>query len=341
MGPIDLRNTIMIDLKQSQIDTENNIIRRLAIMSDVAHNTAGEVFRRFTDGALSDAVEVFNGAIARIDHNRLITDGGDERGVNSGYGVYNNIRREGNRIFGDLQLWDCSDARKVMSIAQRTPNAVGNSIHTGGIGEEDEDGVEVIQKLLPRTKYGLKASIDLVEDPAATISMYQNKKTSNNNKEKTMEWKDITLETLRTNKPDIYESIKKEGSASRDKEVKTLTQEKKDATKKADDLEVKQSKSNREILVSKALEDSELPDYAKTDILYQQLMDVKGSKNGDKTITVEEGIKNLIQDRMDVIEPRGVEGNGEKSIIQSKRAKSGDGISDDDFIDACGSGDTY
>jgi len=228
-----------------------------------------------------------------------------------------------------LHLWDCENARKVLSIAERTPDAVGNSIHAGGVVHEDDDGVEIVEQLMPRTKYGFKPSIDLVEDPAATVSLYQDKRTKS--KENTMEFKDLTLESIKTNRSDIYETIKAEGFASRDDEVKSIGTERDDVSKKLDELEVKQTKATQEILVSKMLAESELPDYAKTDLFQKQLVNVTESKEGDKIISIEDNIKALIQDRIDALEPGGVHDNIEKDIKQKKEK-----ISNEEFAETFG-----
>jgi len=338
MNPTDILNMTLVDLKSSQIDKDNNIIRKVAILSTEALDTDNKIFRKFTDRAMNDAITVFNGALARIDHDRDNQSTTESRGVRTGYGVYQNVRREGNKIFGDLHLWDCENARKVMSIAERTPNAVGNSIHAGGIIRENDDGIEIVEQLTPRTKYGFKPSIDLVEDPAATISLYQSKRNKTKKKENIMEWKDVTLDGIKTNRPDLYETVKAEGFSSRDSEIESIEQERDDISKKLDELQVKQSRSEREIMADRLLLESELPDYAKTDIFRSQLLSVKEIKDGDKTISIEDGIKTLIQDRIDALEPNGVHDNNEKNISQDRKKGK---VDDDDFIDAFGRDNSY
>lgn len=318
---VDILNMTLIDLNASQIDKENNTIRHMAILAANAYDGDNRIFRKFTDNALNDAVEIFEGALARLDHDRENQSSVESRGVRTGYGVYQNLRREGDKVFGDLHLWDCEQARKVVSIAERTPNAVGNSIHAGGIMEEDEDGVEIIGQLMPRTKYGFKPSVDLVEDPAMAVGLFQSKKKAKL-KGNDMEFKDLTMETIKTNRPDLEKIFFDEGAKSRDEEVKTLMQERDDAVKKGDELEVKQAGAAREILVDRLIAESELPDYAKTDIFRRQLIDVKESKDGDKTVSIEDGVKALIQDRIDTLEPGGVRDNDEKDISQDKGKKA-------------------
>lgn len=342
---VDLDNVTLVDLKQSRIDKDNSVIRHVAILSTLALNKNDEVFRRFTDEAMNDATQVFSGSLARIDHDKAVTEDpeGPGRGVRTGYGVYQNLTREGDKVFGDLHLWDCAEARKVMSIAERTPSAVGNSIHVAGLFSEDEKGVEVVHKLLPRTMQGLKPSVDLVEDPAATVSLYQDRrektkgaKNIKNTKEKQMEWNELTVDKVRANRSDIFDLIMAEGFASRDEEVKGIEQERDKVSKELDETKVKQVQAERTALADQLLAESDLPDYAKTDVFCKQLRKVEESKEGDKTVSIEEGIKALIQDRIDSLDPAGVKDNSEKDVAQSTKAGNRGKVSQDEFRDTFG-----
>jgi len=110
-------------------------------------------------------------------------------------------------------------------------------------------------------------------------------------------------------------------------------QEKDEAIKKLDELQVKQTKSEQDILVTRLLAESELPDYAKTDLFQGQLVKVTETKDGDKTISIEDGIKALIQDRIDALEPNGVRDNNEKDVKQKKEKAK---VDDDVFVETFG-----
>jgi hypothetical protein len=325
---VNIDNTTIVDLKSSKIDSENMVIRRMSILSKNAYDRDGKVFRRFSDDAMTDALQVFNGAIARVDHDREITDSGASRGVKTGYGVFKDLTMSDGMIYGDLHLWDCPEAKKVLSIAQRTPSAVGNSIHTGGILGKSEKGIEIIARLLNRNSSGNLPSVDLVDDPAATMGVF-NSKPDNENKENDMEFKDITLEALKSNRPDLVKTLSDEGAKSRDEEVKTLTQEKEGLATKLDSVNIEMEKSKRNVMAEKLLSESDLPDYAKTDTFKKQLMEVSESKDGDKIITVEDKMKELIQDRLEATEPNGVHENHEKDLSQNK----GDKVSNENFVE--------
>ena len=154
-----------------------------------------------------------------------------------------------------------------------------------------------------------------------------------------MDFKDLTMDSVRTNRPDLEKIFIDEGKKSRDGEIKDLIEERDklakerdELSKDHDELKVKQAKTEREVLVDRVLVESDLPDYAKTDAFRVQLLQVKEIKDGDKTTSVEDGIKTLIQDRIDVLEPDGVRDNTEKSISQSRN--TGGKVSTEDFVDA-------
>ena len=146
-----------------------------------------------------------------------------------------------------------------------------------------------------------------------------------------MEWKDITVDGLKTNRPDLFQTMQtaaiEQGKTEADKisepKIKTLTEEKEKIEKEADTLKAKDARAVQTILANKLLAESELPDCAKTEVFTNQLLAVKEKKDGDKVVTAEEGMKALIQDRMDATDPEGVVDNEERIIIQSKTGKEG------------------
>jgi len=322
---INFSQVSVVNLNQIKFDKDENSLKRVAIMSNIAKDMNNNIIRRFTDEAMNDAVRVFQGCIARIDHN--YEAGSDGRGVSTGFGVFQNTRLESDKVYGDLQLWDCEDARKVASIAQRTPTAVGFSIHTAGIlsenNEKDEDDIQVICGLLPRDTDGNLASIDLVDDPASTVSLFESKQKSVANKEnEVMDWSKVTIDALRANRHDIYQSILEAGIKSKSKEIAKLEQERDKAVKKADEVSVKLSAIEQKRSMEELLSEAELPDFAVTDAFKEQLLNVSQKKKDDKVITVVDQMKALIDDRKNLVDANtgdGVTGNHSKTVSQSKK----------------------
>ena len=161
-------------------------------------------------------------------------------------------------------------------------------------------------------------SVDVVTNPATTVSLFENEEGNKNQKEdKVMEWKDISISDLQANRLDVYESIIAEGVSSRDGEVKTLKEENDSLKQKNDEYEVKESLIAKKVVVEKALSESKLPKEAKTDTFSGILMAVQEKKDGEKVITVDEQIKSLIEDRITLLNPKGVKGmGGDKKVIK-------------------------
>lgn len=311
----DINSTIQVDLKESKVDMDSRVIRNVAILGKSSHDASGSVRRTFSDNALNEAVSIFEGALARLDHDRTATA---PRGVKTAFGAYQNVKRVGDKIFGDLVLWACPEADKVLSIAAKTPNVVGNSIHAGGKIRSD-GAQEIVESLLPRTRQGFKAAVDLVDDPAATTNLFESK-------ENEMDWTKITLDELKANRSDIYEAIVTEGKTARDSEVKDLTESRTAVQSEVtslktenDTLKAKIAGIEKAALVEKVILESKMPAHAVTDVFKAQLMEVVESKDSTgKVITVEDGMKILVKDRINATKTRGVHGNGGKEIFEDK-----------------------
>lgn len=126
-----------------------------------------------------------------------------------------------------------------------------------------------------------------------------------------MKLEDLTLETLKEGNPELVKAIEKKAvtdkendtktvaeKEKRDKEVKDLKEENKTLKTDLDAIQVKEKLAEKEKLVDKMLKESNLPDVAKTDVFRKLLLDCDEKKDGDKTISVEEQVKALIDDRL-------------------------------------------
>ncbi len=288
--------TITGSLKEAVIDRENKIIKDVVLLTKTSLNN-----REYTADCRRKALSLFEGAKAFYNH---IKKGETHRDVRDLIGKYQNVREDGDKIKGDLHLIDGTES--LLSVAERMPDVVGNSIHGQGRYKR-ENGKDIVDEI---TKVH---SVDVVTDPATTVSLFEEKTTKEG---KTMEWKDITVTELQANRLDVYESITAEGAASRDEEIKTLKEERDSLKKENDVFKVKESLSTKKGLVEKALSESKLPKEAKTETFTSILMAVEEKKEGDKTITVAEQIKTLIEDRMELVKPKGVRNaGGDKTVI--------------------------
>lgn len=306
---------ILSSLKEANIDKENKIIRDVVLLSRFSANN-----REYTPECLQKAVPMFEGIKAFLNHQRK-RDRGEGRDVKDLVGRYKNVRVEDDKLKGDLNLLDGPHAGTVLSIAEDMPDVAGNSIHAQGRYRRN-NGKEVVEEL---TK---GHSVDLVTDPATTASLFEETETK---EEKDMEWGKMTLAEFKINRADLYEAILAEGVSSRDDEVKTLGEERDQFKKDNDELKVKEAVGKKGELVDRLLNESELPDEAKTDTFRGILIVVQEKKEGDKVISVEDQVKALIEDRKSILDgKKGVHNSGgEKKIFTE-----GKDVSKEDFAKA-------
>ena len=154
-----------------------------------------------------------------------------------------------------------------------------------------------------------------------------------------MEWAELTRKDLETNRADIVESIKAEGVSSRDTEVKDLSEKLKASELLVDGYKSKEAIAGKRTLVEELLKESKLPAEAQTEIFKSTLMAVQERKEGDKTITVEAGIKALIEDRETFMKPAGGVKNmgNSKTILENKDGKivvGGKELSNKDIVES-------
>lgn len=297
-------------LAESQIDKENRIIHNVIILSKNSVDASGKIRRTYTDDCLDRSVAIFEGAPAYIDHpdDNQARQG---RSVRDQYGFYRGVQHIGEKVIAkDLVLYDNPDAALVMSIAEKNPKSAGNSIHAAG-KVRAEKGTEIVEEILPRTRWGHRSSVDLVDDPATTRGIFESREKGVTQ----MEWNEITVAQIQENRKDLYESIMMIGVSSRDGEVKILKEQLQTANKEVDDFKVKEALTVKKDLVERLLSESKLPAEAITDAFRGTLMNVQERKEGDKTITAEEGMKTLIEDRNTLINPGGVHGNNSKGPV--------------------------
>jgi hypothetical protein len=153
-------------------------------------------------------------------------------------------------------------------------------------------------------------SVDLVASPATNAGFFENEinEISENKESNEMEYQDLTSKDIETNRNDIFKEIHDQGAASRDEEVKTITEEKNDLQKqldeskaKVDEFEAKEALAAKREKVNALLEDSDLPKEAITDLFVEQLCKI----DADDDSKFEEQAKKLIEDRAIAIKGKG------------------------------------
>lgn len=236
----------------------------------------------YKETAMKAAVPLYQGIQCFLNHPTQEEER-NGRDVTRLAGSFANARFEGGKIKGDIMLLPDACGQKFWDIAKTMPHAASCSHVADGklVTENGQRYVEEITKVV---------SVDLVSKGATTSTVFE----GGPRKENEMEWKDIKIDELRTARPDLVSALLQEGEASRDEEVKKLTDSLNAAKKSLDEYTVKEAIAKRKAAVEKMLAESKLPDKAKTDIFREQLSDLP--EDG-----FDAAAKKLIEDRMSVI----------------------------------------
>lgn len=188
------------------IDREKGILRGVAMLPGNKITANKNIY---TDKAIAEAVKRYEGAKMFIDHDREKP----VRSVRDLGGVYHNVRLEEGKVKGDLHIRpSMKDA--IIEIAEMKPAGLGLSIRDKGHGDH-KDGVFMVEGF----SKGSPFSIDLVSEASSTSSLFEHNNGGNAEEEDTVEKKDITLEWLRKETPNLIEAIQNEGKAAVLKEL--------------------------------------------------------------------------------------------------------------------------
>jgi hypothetical protein len=301
MKPVDL--LIPIDLTESNVNRESRVIRNTVVLSGVSRNKNGSVRRRYTEAALNSAVRNLEGAAAYANHKRKnLHEGRDALGA---FGVHKNLRHYNGKVYSDIHCFAGIDGDKALSIAEVAPHLIGNSIHAGGKFRR-ENGIEVIEEILPHTSQGNPATIDAVTNPATTTTLFEdnddstdkNKKQKKGNKMEPIDLMEATFDDVKSKRPDLYQKFDMSDKVKELKEsVEKLEDEIKTLKAENDELKTKENYLSKTSLMESLISKADIKPDLVTDVFKEQLMNVQESKDGDKVITVEEKMKALINDR--------------------------------------------
>ena len=306
-------------LAEATVDRKSNVIQNVTLLGKHSRNG-----RTYSDKALEDAVRLYENAPFFLDHptDREMRDRKGTRSVLDLAGRIRNPRRVGDMIRGTIEVLDVQPAKNlIFALAEQMPGAAGNSHRVLGrvTREGDTEVVEGLDKVF---------AVELVTDPATTSGLFESIQTKppESLQEGTMDYKDITLATLRENRADLVKSIKKEIAES--EEQKKLVAENKELKDKVQLAEKADAERARATLVATKLKKAELPDSVITDVFKEQLAEAKD----------EAAIDALIEDRKGLAKnqktkgPRSVEGDPDKQIAEQH--KQFEELTDEHFEEA-------
>jgi len=180
------------------------VLRNVLLLGPESRDRAGKVRRKYQPAALASAANLFDGARVYFDHAKP-KDLAGVRSVRELAGFVSRSHLAADGVRGDIDLVDDIEATKtVLWFARKRPSAMGFSPHLRQIGVRRRGGIDMIESL------GAVASADIVTEPATTHGLFESQTEEGEN----MEWKDLTLSELRSERPDLIEAIQGEGATA-------------------------------------------------------------------------------------------------------------------------------
>jgi hypothetical protein len=257
------------------------VIHNVKLLGNISRNK-----RTYSEQAMKDAVGLYEHVAVYFDHptKSELRDRSGVRSVRDLAGKILNPRRGTGEIRGDVQMIDIPENGSVnpktflTALVEQMPDMAGFSHRAQGKLKRGEDG-DVVESL------SHVDALELVTEPATSNGLFESLERTNDPQESEMEMKDLTLEGLTKDRPDLVKAI--ETAIQESAEIKDL---------KAENAKLKDAKELREkadaltahkALAAKLLEDAKLPDQVVTDSFTSQLEDAKD----------EAAMKELIEDR--------------------------------------------
>lgn len=287
-----------------KVDREAGLIRGVKLLGLAAPTKN----RRYAGQAAKKAVPLYEGARVYLNHPKK-TETSEPRSFGDRFGtIVNPEYREGDGNYGDLKyIPDHPMAKAILWLAENDPKSFGMSHRAQGKSRM-ENGTQVIEEITS------VVSVDLVSDPATTNGLFESKESE----DETMDLSKLTIEEIKSGRPDLVESLSKailaesKGAAELEqlKQTNKLLQEQIDQFKAKENIAAKQTK------IKNLCETAKLPKEAITEVFVSQLMEAKD----DAAITA------LIEDR------KAIFGGGGKPKSTEQGAGGGTAMSAKDFM---------
>lgn len=256
-----MRITELTDL-DAKADAETKTLRDVAILGSVSRNG-----RRYSPGALQDAIRVFEGARVFANHREERNGKIRPHDVRDYVGRISGLFLDGDMVRAREMRVVNSEFWPLIEAGLRDPGAFGLSID--GNGRIRKGVVESIKSA---------RSVDLVSDPATVSGLFEQEEEDDD-----MNLSEVTIDDLKRDRSDLVETLVKEitlDDLKRDRTdlVETLLEEVREQVKASDGgseengkpdeklreelgaLTVKLVASERRTAITEALSGRELPD---------------------------------------------------------------------------------
>jgi|CXWL01.1.fsa_nt_gi hypothetical protein len=182
-------------LSEAEIDYENLILKNVVVLGPTSTNG-----RKYPVETQESALSLFEGIRAYVNHPKL-NEMSEPRDMRDLIGEHKNLRMVGDKTVSDLYLIDNAVVRDVvLPLAESKPHLAGNSIVARGKMVKEKDGTYKVEQILAAR------SIDIVTEPATTNSLFTEGKQFSSEEEE-MDLKTLTMETLKKDRPDLFEAV--------------------------------------------------------------------------------------------------------------------------------------
>lgn len=249
-----LHESFVFPLAEAKIEKTDKeiILHNVFILGPKSANGRG-----YSESVQRKALPLFEGMKAYLNHpakNEL----SEPRKVQDLIGEYKNVHVLNSHTIGDMHLLNNETVREtVLPIAEHMPHLVGNSIVARG-STERKDGIDEV------TEIHAVRSADLVTEPATTNQLFAEGRME----EDEMEFKSLTLEQLKRERPDLYkEVVESQQSVDRQKlaedENKALKESLAERDSKIAQFELRDAKRDKQDQVSKLMREAKIPDKVK------------------------------------------------------------------------------
>lgn len=217
--------------------------------------------RFYPSDMLQESYSIFEGVKCYLDHEDV--KGISNRSVRELAGFYENVNFVNNRVEGDLQFLETEAGKIGLALAKESVKhnkpLAGLSLKGLGSLRKTKEGymVEELKQI---------NSVDIVSEPAAGgefIKLYESIMEDN-------EMKDLTIEKLKAERPDLVQEITDEVEAKIygkktevDKQIKEIKEQNEKLAKEISEWKTYGQIKETETILEKELTKSELPDVAK------------------------------------------------------------------------------
>jgi len=268
------------------VDRENGFLRRIPLWS--SESKSGHTYSKLAAGQI---VKLLEGAKVVADHDRGGRD--DERSVLDFLGIIRNAQlieeAGGYKAFGDVKVNTGNKRIDLFSLAESVPEGVGSSIEVfGTIDRKRKHPLKPLVEEVSRLE-----RVALVLKPATVKNLLEGVRD--------MKIDELTLESIREQRPDLVAKITEEvresmGDENSIKEMEAKLKEKAaevEALKESvDKYKAAESLREKQVATDKLIEEAKLPAETVTEVFKESLYKA----------TTEEDVKKLIEDRKALVE---------------------------------------